>query len=169
MLVLGVDPGLTRCGYCCVEWDAGLHKAVGAGVIRTSKDDSAIDRLAEIQREITALIREYSPEVVAIERIFFHENLRTAVGVAQASGIVIAEAFKSGAEVREFSPNEVKQAVCGYGGADKQQVSHMVQMLLSLQSPLRPADVSDAAAVALCFLALRSPSALAAAPVTSQG
>ncbi len=153
MLVLGVDPGLTRCGYCCVEERGGVQSALAAGVVRTSPSDAPPDRLAEIQKEVSSLIEELRPNAVAVERLIFGANARTAIRVAQAAGVVMAEAAKAGVMVREFPPSEIKLAVCGYGRADKQQVTRMVQSLLGLTQPLRPPDVSDAAAVALCYLA----------------
>lgn len=153
MLVIGVDPGLTRCGYCCVEGGRGSQRALAAGVIRTSKAAPRSVRLAELQQEIVRLFEEYPPDVVAVEQVFFQANVRTAVGVAQAAGVVMAEAANAGAEVSEYSPTEVKMAVCGYGRADKEQVSRMVQTLLALPERLKLADISDAAAVALCCLA----------------
>lgn len=110
-------------------------------------------RLAMLQREIRDLLGELTPAVVALERVLFQVNVRTAMGVGQAAGVVMAEAVTAGCEVVEYSPNQIKQAVCGDGAADKDQVARMVQMLLGLPEPLRPADVSDAAAVALCHLA----------------
>ena len=110
-------------------------------------------RLAMLQREIRDLLGELEPAVVALERVLFQVNVRTAMGVGQAAGVVMAEAVAAGCEVVEYSPNQIKQAVCGDGAAGKDQVTLMVQMLLGLPEPLRPADVSDAAAVALCHLA----------------
>ncbi|MEZ5166664.1 MAG: crossover junction endodeoxyribonuclease RuvC [Acidimicrobiales bacterium] len=157
MFVLGIDPGLSRCGYGCVE-HGRRPRAVAAGVIRT---DPAIDRpirLAEIQREIRALLAEFEPAVVAVERVLFQHNASTAMSVGMASGIVMAEAAGFGCTVVEYSPNEVKEAVAGWGGADKDEVGSMVQTLLGLSKRLTPADAADAVAVALCHLA-RVPSA----------
>ncbi len=163
MLVIGVDPGLTRCGYCCVEGGRGSQRALAAGVIRTPKASPRSVRLAELQQEIIRLFEEYSPDVVAVEQVFFQANVRTAVGVAQAAGVVMAEAANAGAGVVEHSPTEVKLAVCGYGRADKEQVSRMVQTLLALPERIKLADISDAAAVALCCLA-NNPAASVTAP-----
>lgn len=168
MLVIGVDPGLTRCGYCCVEGGRGSQRALAAGVIRTPKAAPRSVRLAELQQEIIRLFEEYPPDVVAVEQVFFQANVRTAVGVAQAAGVVMAEAANAGAEVVEHSPTEVKMAVCGYGRADKEQVSRMVQTLLALPERLKLADISDAAAVALCCLA-NNPGASVAAQAGRAG
>jgi crossover junction endodeoxyribonuclease RuvC len=153
MFVLGVDPGLTRCGYGAVERRGRAERAVAAGVISTSPQDPVPQRLAELQREVRGLIAELRPDVVAVERVLFSVNVRTAMAVGQASGIVMAEAVTAGCVVVEYSPNEVKEAVAGWGGAGKQEVGQMVQTLLGLDRPLRPADAADAVAVALCHLA----------------
>lgn len=152
MFVLGIDPGLSRCGYGCVEHGRS-PRAVAAGVIRT---DPALDRpvrLAELQRELRALIAELQPQVVAVERVLFQHNVSTAMAVGMASGLALAEGAAAGCDVVEYSPNEVKLAVAGWGGADKDEVGRMVQTLLGLSRRLRPADAADAAAVALCHLA----------------
>ena len=153
MFVLGVDPGLSRCGYGCVEPKGTGARAVALGVLRTSPDDPLPARLAALQVSIRALLVELRPDVVAVERVFFQVNVRTAMAVGQASGIVMAEAHVAGAEVVQYTPNQVKEAVAGYGAASKEQVGHMVQTLLGLAAPPKPADAADAAALALCHLA----------------
>lgn len=152
MFVLGIDPGLSRCGYGCLE-HARKPRAVAAGVIRTAPHLSLPERLAEIQGEIRALIGELNPDVVAIERVLFQQNAQTAMSVGMVSGIVMVEAVSAGCSVVEYSPNEVKAAVAGWGGADKEEVGKMVQTLLKLPKRLQPADVADAVAVALCHVA----------------
>jgi crossover junction endodeoxyribonuclease RuvC len=153
MFVLGIDPGISRCGYGCVEPRGREARAVALGVLRTSPDDPLPQRLAELQNAVRALLGELGPSVVAVERVFFQVNVRTAMAVGQASGIVMAEAHAAGCEVVQYTPNQVKEAVAGWGGAGKEQVSHMVQTLLRLPEPPRPADAADAAALALCHLA----------------
>ena len=167
MFVLGIDPGLSRCGYGCVE-HGRPPRAVAAGVIRTDPELERSVRLAELQHEIRGLIVEQDPDVVAIERVFFQQNVSTAMSVGQATGVVMAEAAVAGCDVVEYSPNEVKEAVAGWGGADKDEVGRMVQTLLGLSQVLEPADVSDAVAVALCHLA-RQPSAAVRTGSTSVG
>lgn len=154
MFVLGVDPGLSRCGYAVVE--AGRRnaaRAVALGVIRTAVSDEVPARLAELQAELAELLDEYRPVVVSVERIFFQNNVRTAVGVAQASGLVLAAAASRGMTVVQYSPSAVKSVVAGDGRADKAQMQSMVQLLLGLSAPPKPADAADAAALALCHLA----------------
>ena len=153
MFVLGVDPGLTRCGYGGVEQRGRHPQPVALGVLRTDKDDPLPKRLADLQLGIRALIRDLGPDVVAVERVFFQVNVRTAMAVGQASGIVMAEAHAAGAEVAQYTPNQVKEAVAGYGSASKEQIGHMVQTLLGLAEAPRPADAADAAALALTHLA----------------
>ena len=156
MFVLGIDPGLSRCGYGAVEGGrAGSRdaRAVAVGVIRTEPSTPLPNRLAELQAELRALIAELRPDVVAVERVFFQVNVRTAMGVGQASGLAMAEAVAAGCEVAQYSPNEVKLAVAGDGAAGKEQVQLMVQRLLRLADPPKPADAADAAALALCHLA----------------
>ena len=153
MFVLGIDPGLSRCGYGVVERVGRTNRAVAAGVLRTDPDRPVPERLAALQADVRALVAEHRPAVVAIERVLFQVNVRTAIPVAQAAGIAMAEGVTAGCEVVEYSPNQVKQAVTGSGAADKRQVERMVQTLLGIATPLRPVDAADAVALALCHLA----------------
>ncbi len=154
MFVLGVDPGLSRCGYSVVQARPGGARALALGVITTSPADPLPQRLAELQRELRALIHEFEPAVVAVERVLFQVNVRTAMSVGQASGLAMAEGAAAGCEVVQYSPNQVKEAVTGYGAADKLQVQQMVQTLLGLAVLPEPPDAADAAALALTHLAL---------------
>ena len=151
--VLGIDPGLSRCGYGLVEQRAAGARAVAVGVLRTAPSLPTPVRLAELQADVRAILREHAPAVVAVERVLFQVNVRTAIPVAQAAGIVMAEAAAAGCDVIEYSPNQVKQAVAGVGGATKDQMERMVQTLLGIAHPLRPVDAADAVALALCHLA----------------
>ena len=153
MFVSGIDPGLSRCGYGVVEQRGRRQRAVAAGVVTTDSTDNVPDRLAELQVEIRSLLADFSPSVVAVERVLFQNNVSTAMGVGQASGVVMAEAISAGCKVVEFSPNEIKLAVAGDGSADKEQMEHMVRMLLDISQPLRPVDAADALGVALTYLA----------------
>ena len=152
--VLGIDPGLTRCGYAVVD-GAGPSRAsaVSLGVIRTPPSDPLPQRLAALRLEFESLIAEFEPQAVAVERVFFQVNVRTAMSVGQASGLALAEAYLAGCEVVQYTPNEVKSAVAGSGAADKAQVQKMVQIRLGLNAIPKPADAADAAALALCHLA----------------
>jgi crossover junction endodeoxyribonuclease RuvC len=155
MRVLGIDPGLTRCGYAVVDGNGpGAATAVSLGVIRTPASDELPYRLASLRDELVSLIGEFEPQVVAVERVFFQVNVRTAMSVGQASGLALCEAAAAGCEVVQYTPNEVKDAVAGYGAAGKEQVAKMVQARLKLSQPPKPADAADAAALALCYLAM---------------
>jgi crossover junction endodeoxyribonuclease RuvC len=151
--VLGIDPGLSRCGYGLVEQARTGTRAVAVGVLRTDPSRPTPERLAELQSDLRALIAEHRPAVVAIERVLFQVNVRSAIAVAQAAGLAMAEGAAAGCEVIEYSPNQVKQAVAGVGGASKEQMERMVQTLLGIAQPLRPVDAADAVALALCHLA----------------
>jgi crossover junction endodeoxyribonuclease RuvC len=151
--VLGIDPGLSRCGYGLLAQDPTGTRPVAVGVLRTDPARPVPERLAELQGDLRALLEEHRPQVVVIERVLFQVNVRTAIGVAQAAGLAMAEAVTAGCEVVEYSPNQVKQAVAGVGGATKDQMERMVQTLLGMARPLRPVDAADAVAIALCHLA----------------
>ncbi|MEC8998779.1 MAG: crossover junction endodeoxyribonuclease RuvC [Actinomycetota bacterium] len=158
MFVLGIDPGLTRCGYGVVQRAGRRLEAVAAGVVRTDPSADLAVRLADVHREVRALIDEYRPDEVAVERVLFQVNVRTAMQTGQASGVVMAAAAGASVPVTLYSPNEVKEAVAGWGGADKEQVERMVRIQLGIDSPLRPTDAADAVAVALCHQARIVPS-----------
>jgi crossover junction endodeoxyribonuclease RuvC len=151
MFVLGIDPGLTTTGYGLVR-GAQKPAAVAAGVIRTGPDRPIGERLADLHRELTDLIREYQPDAVSLETVFTNRNLNTAISVGRASGVAILAAAQAGLEVAEYVPTAIKAAVTGDGGADKASVAAMVARLLRLSEPPRPADAADGLAVALCHL-----------------
>ncbi len=153
--ILGIDPGLTRCGYAVVD-GAGPSDvvAVALGVVRTPRADPLPQRLAALRTELAALIAQYRPDAVAVEHVFFQVNVRTAMSVGQASGLALAEAAAAGCDVAQYTPNQVKDAVAGWGAAPKAQVQKMVQARLRLAAPPHPPDAADAAALALCHLAM---------------
>ena len=164
MFVLGIDPGVTRCGYGCVRRaSAGSVTATAAGVLTTSPDHPLPERLASLHTDLRALLADLRPDVVVVERVLFSANARTAMATGQASGLALALAHVAGCAVFTYSPNEVKLAVAGHGGADKRQVQRMVATLLGLASAPQPADAADALALALTHLALGRIPALAAA------
>jgi crossover junction endodeoxyribonuclease RuvC len=149
--ILGVDPGLTRCGVGIVELGAGRRvRFIHAGVIRTPSADPLEARLLAVSRGIGALITEFSPGAVAVERVFAQHNLRTVMGTAQASGIALAVAAEHGLPVGLHTPSEVKAAITGYGSAAKAQVGNMVMRILALDEVPKPADAADALALAIC-------------------
>ena len=153
MFVLGVDPGLTRCGYGLVAAVAGNgFRAMAAGTLETAADAPVPARLAALAESIGALLEEYDPEVVVVERVFFQTNAKTATGVAQASGVALAAAATHGCEVAQYTSNEVKLAVAGYGAATKRQVQAMVARQVGLADAAPPPDAADALALAVCHL-----------------
>jgi crossover junction endodeoxyribonuclease RuvC len=149
-LVLGIDPGVSRCGYGVVRRDGAAFRAVAYGVLRTPTTDELPVRLASLSRELDALIDEFRPSALAVERVLFQVNTRTAMSVGQASGLALALAGREGIPVVHYSPNEVKLAVAGSGSAGKGEVQQMVTRLLKLAEPPNPPDAADALALALC-------------------
>lgn len=155
MRVLGIDPGLAATGYGLVEEAETGYRWVSSGCIYTGPDLPQTRRLELIFDDTLNVIRQYSPRVLALEKLFFSRNVRTAMQVGEARGIVILAAAKSGLELFEYTPLQVKQAVAGYGSAAKGQVQKMVAMLLRLQESPAVDDEADALAVAICHLQSR--------------
>ncbi|MGH9299916.1 MAG: crossover junction endodeoxyribonuclease RuvC [Acidimicrobiales bacterium] len=154
MFVLGIDPGLSRCGYGCVTRDGSGtgYAALAAGVLTTPPAESVPLRLARLRSDVSALLDELRPDVVVVERIFFRSNARTAMAVGQASGVVLLSAVEQGCQVAEYTAAEVKLAVTGYGNATKEQVQGMVARLANLAEVPKPPDAADALALAICHL-----------------
>lgn len=152
MFVLGVDPGLSRCGYAVVSKGAQGERAVTAGVIRTDPSEPMERRLAELHNDLLSVIAEFAPTVVAVERVFTNRNLKTAVSIGRASGVVLLAAAQSALPVFEYSPSEIKASVAGYGNATKDQIRYIVANRLRLPTAPQPADAADALAIALCHL-----------------
>ncbi len=151
MRVLGVDPGLTRCGIGIVESVGHRElKMVDCGVIRTDVDASLELRLLELNNELELWINKFQPDVIAIERVFSQLNVRTAMATGQAAGVALVLAAKSGLPIALHTPSEVKAAVSGSGRADKKQVALMVTKILGLASAPKPVDTTDALALAIC-------------------
>src|SRR6476620_12537436 len=153
MRVLGIDPGLTRCGLGVVEGSVGRPLSmVAVGVVRTPPTLDLALRLCEIERGVESWIDEHRPDAVAVERVFSQHNVRTVMGTAQASGIALLVAARRGIPVALHTPSEVKAAVSGSGRADKAQVGAMVTRLLRLDAPPSPADAADSLALAICHI-----------------
>ncbi len=151
MRVLGVDPGLTRCGVAVIDGAPGQKlTAVHIGVIRTSPDTELADRLVLLEQGLIALVESFKPDAVAIERVFSQHNVRSAMATAQAAGIALLVAGRCGIQVSMHTPTEVKAAVTGSGRADKEQVNFMVTRLLGMSEAPKPADAADALAIAIC-------------------
>jgi crossover junction endodeoxyribonuclease RuvC len=153
MRVLGVDPGLTRCGIGVIDGEPGRPLTlVATDVIRTDAGDDIAARLLALEQQIERWLTAYRPDAVAVERVFSQHNVRTAMGTAQAGAIAIVCAARRGLPVALHTPSEVKAAVTGSGRAGKAQVTQMVTRLLALADPPRPADSADALALAICHL-----------------
>lgn len=152
MIVLGIDPGTANTGYAVVEGAGSRLRALSAGVIVTRPGVPLERRLADIHGRVGELLDLHGPEAIAIEELYFGANARTAFAVGQARGVVLLAAGQRGVPSRSYTPQQVKAAVCGHGGAPKDQVGRMVSRLLALAEPPSPDHVSDAFAIAICDL-----------------
>ncbi|MFT3878008.1 MAG: crossover junction endodeoxyribonuclease RuvC [Propioniciclava sp.] len=153
MRVLGIDPGLTRCGVGVIEGSPGRTPALLlADVVRTDAGLETGQRLAALERSIVQYIAEYRPDAIAVERVFARRDVSTIVGTMQASGVVLLAGTRAGLSVAEHTPTEVKASITGNGRADKAQVGQMVMRILHLDAPPKPADAADAVALAICHL-----------------
>jgi crossover junction endodeoxyribonuclease RuvC len=153
MVVLGIDPGTAITGYAFLTEDAaGEAQLLRYGVVETTAGTPMPQRLLAIHQQIGALVREFGPDAMAIEELFFKRNVTTAITVGQARGVVLLAAAQAGLPIYEYTPAVVKQALVGYGSADKAQIQEMVRMMLGLAEVPRPDDAADAVAVAICHL-----------------
>lgn len=153
MLVLGIDPGIAITGFGFIE--ANQHHeyhCIDFGVIRTKAELTDPDRLIIIYDKLTDLIQRYQPDTSTVEKLFFQRNVKTALSVGQARGIVMLTLAQANLPIHEYTPNEIKQTVCGYGNAGKRQIQRMVQSLLKLEEIPKPDDAADALAVAICHI-----------------
>ena len=150
MLILGIDPGYAIVGFGLVEADRGKYRLAACGAINTPAGVRLPARLWQIAADLEDLIGQFHPDVMAIEELFFNQNVTTGIGVAQARGVILMTAEKLGLPVCEYNPSQVKQAVVGYGKAEKRQVMDMTRRLLNLKAVPKPDDAADAGAVALC-------------------
>lgn len=150
MIIIGIDPGTATTGYGIIHASGGRLRALEYGTIRTSARQDLPVRLHKIYSEIAALLDQYSPDVMAVEQLFFNRNVTSALLVGQARGVFLLAAAQCGLKVAEYTPPEVKQSVTGDGGADKAQIAFMVRALLGLRETPRPDDAADALAIAIC-------------------
>lgn len=150
MRILGIDPGLAIVGFGFIDKIGSKLVPVQYGCIQTEAHTDPAVRLRDIYQSTVQLIEKYKPEAVAIEKLFFNRNVTTALSVAQARGVLILAAVQKDLEVAEYTPLQVKQAIVGYGRAEKKQVQEMVKMFLHLSAAPKPDDVADALAVAIC-------------------
>lgn len=150
MRVLGIDPGLATIGFGVLDADCrGNARAVAHGVILTPKDEALPTRLAMIEEDLKKLIQKYKPQEIALEELFFNNNQKTAINVAQARGVILLTCVKECGRLYEYTPLQIKQALTGYGRAEKKQIQEMVKTMLGLKAIPKPDDAADAVAVAL--------------------
>lgn len=149
MRILGIDPGTARLGYGLIDAD-DVYTSVDFGVLQTSSSSPMAERLLSLYDHLRALIDRHNPDVMAVEQLFFSRNVTTAIAVGQARGVAMLLAAQSAINVVEYTPAEIKQAISGYGNADKRQIQSLVQMLLELDQIPQPDDAADALAIALC-------------------
>ena len=152
MIALGVDPGTALCGYGIVRANGDDYELVTCGAISTPPKTPLDQRLVKIHADLVDLIREYKPDEAGVEKLFFARNITTAISVGHARGVAMLAIAQAKIPISEYTPNEIKQAVSGYGGADKQQMQQMVRMLLRLDEAPKPDDAADAVAIAICHL-----------------
>jgi crossover junction endodeoxyribonuclease RuvC len=150
--IFGIDPGSARTGYGCVESDGSRHRLIACGAITTLSADPFPQKLLSIHSALAKLIRRCRPDCVAIENVFYATNVRSALKLGHARGVAMLAAVEAGLPVVEYTPAEVKQAVVGYGRAEKRQVGSMIKLILGLDEPPSPDDAADALAVAICHV-----------------
>lgn len=150
MRILGIDPGIAIVGYGVVEKNANVYKAVDYSAITTKAHTPLEDRLEIIYKRMLEIIEVYKPDAISVEELFFNNNAKTAFSVGQARGVVLLAAVQNHVPVYEYTPLQVKQALTGYGRADKNQIQQMVKSMLGLKSVPKPDDVADALAIAIC-------------------
>lgn len=151
MIIMGIDPGLAIVGWAIVESGRGLNvRPIAYGAIRTPAHTDIEERLLMIQNDLEEIIKRYSPDEMAVEELFFNTNITTGIAVAEARGVILCTAHRLGVKISEYTPLQVKQAVVGYGKAEKHQVIAMVTSILKLPAPPKPDDTADAVAIAIC-------------------
>lgn len=155
-VVLGIDPGFGRLGFAVLVGERGQTTITTFGCIETSAKQAHGERLAKVASEVAALVKRYQPMTVAIERLFFSKNVKTALQVAEARGVILLTLSQAGITPLEFSPQEVKLAATGDAKADKEQVQKMLKLMFKLKQPPKPDDAADAVAIALCGLAYQT-------------
>jgi crossover junction endodeoxyribonuclease RuvC len=150
MVILGIDPGFAITGYGIVKYEGNKFSPVDYGAVLTKAGEPFAQRLLKLDDEIGGIIRKFRPDAIAVEELFFNKNIKTAITAAHGRGIALAAAARSGIEVFEYTPLQVKQAVVGYGRAEKAQVQQMVKVILNLPEIPKPDDMADALAIAIC-------------------
>lgn len=151
MIIIGIDPGTATTGYSILEKNAGKIRLLDYGCIKTAAGLDMNIRLQQIADDLDTLVKKWRPDLASIEKIFFQKNVKTAITVAQARGVVIQRLTQGGVKISEYTPLEIKSSICGYGRADKKMVQEMVKLTLGLQSVPKPDDAADAIAAAICL------------------
>lgn len=150
MIIMGIDPGIAIVGYGILEYKGNSFKVLDYGAITTASKTPTDKRLKKIYEELILLIEKYKPDAVAVEELFFNTNIKTAMVVSQARGVIVLAGANKDKEIFEYTPLQVKQGVVGYGRADKKQVQEMIKIILNLEKAPKPDDVADALAIAVC-------------------
>ena len=150
MIILGIDPGYAIVGYGVVEYNNNHFRAIEYGAVTTEAHTPFNERIEKIYDGVSALVAKYSPAALAVEKLFFNTNQKTAIDVAQARGAIVLAAQKAGVKIFEYTPLQVKQSVVGYGRAEKKQVQEMTRLMLNLDKIPKPDDAADALAMAIC-------------------
>ena len=155
MIILGIDPGLAIVGWGVLESNGAILRPIAYGAITTPAHTDIESRLSIIKNDLKEIIKKYKPEEMAIEELFFTNNITTGIAVAEARGVILCTAHELGVKISEYTPLQVKQAVVGYGRAEKRQVIAMVTSILKLPKPPKPDDTADAVAIAICHAQCR--------------
>ncbi len=150
LTILGIDPGYALLGWGVIEYYASRHRLVACGTVETTKDMPWTDRLKEVYTGLVSIINQYRPDVCAVEELFFNSNQKTAIKVGEARGAAVVACANAGLPVYEYTPLQIKQALTGYGRADKKQMQEMVRQILGLERAPKPDDAADAVAAAIC-------------------
>ena len=156
MRILGIDPGIATIGFAVLESDGRRHQLIKCGVITTPAHTPLSDRLCQIYDDMCAILEAFKPDAVSVEELFFNTNITTGISVAHGRGVILLACRKSGVQIYEYTPLQVKQSVVGYGRAEKNQVMDMVKRLCKLSAPPKPDDAADAVALALCHARSRT-------------
>lgn len=150
LTIIGIDPGYGRCGWGVITIRGHHHQALAHGVIETSPEDEMSQRLVQLHLALKKKIMDYQPDEAAVENLYFSKNVKTAIDVGQARGVILLTCAQMNLPLTNYNPNEIKQSVTGYGQADKRQIQHMIKMILSLDKQPKLDDAADALAVAIC-------------------
>lgn len=150
MRIIGIDPGTETTGFSIIDYEKKKIKLLDYGCIKTKKNSEMGTRLNQLSKDLSTLIKKWKPQKASIEKLFFNKNVKTAITVAQARGVIIQTLEKNNIKQKEFTPAQIKMSVCGYGRADKKMIQQMVKIILGLKTTPQPDDAADAIAAAIC-------------------